>query len=97
MDAFAVAENNRQLQACRTLSAILFGVAAGVLALTSWHGFLFFIISSFFLSSYLNLIIGSKSKDYFSSPSALWFDGIAGNAFTFVLFWTLTYGLVHVY
>lgn len=34
----------------RTLSAILFGTAAGTMAMTGWQGFVFYIISSFLLS-----------------------------------------------
>ena len=129
----------------RTLCAILFGITAGVLALTGLQGFGFYVLTSALLSVcsvasaralcselgvlarsnpisdtlmhttmhilmcllllcwrfcsqlYLNVLFGSKAKDWFESSTALWTGSIAGNTFTYVLFWTLAYGLVHVY
>jgi len=37
------------------------------------------------------------AQQYFLSSKAVWADGILGGLFTFVLFWTLFYGLAHLF
>jgi hypothetical protein len=51
------------------------------------------------LLSFFRLVRWNRSdvKMYFSSPWAVYTDGIGGGLFTFLLFWTLVYGMVHVY
>lgn len=82
---------------CRTSGSVIAGVIAGVMGLTGLYGFVFFFIYSAFLSVLLVAKAGTSWRNYFASSGALWFDGILGGLFTYVLLWTFMYGMVHVY
>ena len=79
----------------RALTASLFGVAAGTLGLESWPGFIFYFMGTAVVSM---LIFGLKAesdpKAYFFRPfSDLWVGDLFGGLMSFVLTWTLFYGL----
>ena len=80
----------------RNLTASLFGVAAGTLGLESYPGFLFYLIGSFIVSVLVFAFRAEGSpKAYFHSPwSDLWLSDIFNGLSSFVLTWTLFYGLV---
>ena len=63
-------------------------MGAGVLGLTGLSGFVFYVMCSACLSA---LLYGK----YRNAQSL--HEGVVGNVLSFVLFWTLFYGLVHVY
>ena len=46
---------------------------------------------------FLMLKVNFDAKTFFISTSAVAWDGILGGLFTFVLFWTLSFGLVHIF
>ena len=73
------------------------GDAAGILELTGLNGFAFFIIFSLALSLMLAMKAGSNWNNYFTTRRQIWFDGMIGGLFTYVLLWTFLYGMVHVY
>jgi len=78
------------------LTSSLFGVAAGTLGLESYPGFLFFIIGTIVVQI-LMLVLRAEGKQerYFHSPVSDFWIGDAFSAFmSFVLTWTLFYGLV---
>ncbi|KND02308.1 uncharacterized protein SPPG_02783 [Spizellomyces punctatus DAOM BR117] len=94
----ALRNNAGVLQYARSSLAFISGAAAGILGLEGWlHGFLFYVASSLVLSLILWLKTGFNPKRYFPTPDMLWVHEVAGNAFSYLLFWTLAYGLVHVY
>eukprot|EP00055_Hartaetosiga_balthica_P004830 m.13282 g.13282 ORF g.13282 m.13282 type:complete len:113 (+) comp4131_c0_seq1:132-470(+) len=97
VDETVVMLNNKKIQNIRTLAAIVFGVAVGILALTGLAGLAFYVVASIILSVYLYLRFSSVSSNLFKSSTALLLDGVSGNLFTFILFWTLAYGLIHIY
>ncbi|KAF7312349.1 Transmembrane protein 93 [Mycena indigotica] len=80
------------------LSACFAGAVAGILGLQNWAGFALFLASTLFTSFCIYFInCHGKPKKYFP-------DGWTGllspgqeNAFTFILVWTLFFGIVHVY
>jgi len=80
----------------RSLTASLFGVAAGTLGLESFPGFLFYALGSLVVSLLLfSLRANAQAKSYFHSPVAdLWIGDLFGGLMSFVLTWTLFYGLV---
>lgn len=41
--------------------------------------------------------VGSERSKVFRSTMDVWFDGVVGGLFTFILSWTLLYGMVHIY
>lgn len=96
----AVQKNMATAEYCRTSISALGGVTAGILGLTGFMGFIFYILCSLFLFCGLLLKSGtnkSTSKQYFLARRQLLFTGQFGALFTYILFWTFLYGMVHVY
>lgn len=87
------------LSTLRSLTASLFGIASGILGLESWRGFLFYFLGSLVVSALIYVLKArgnpSGAEMYFQSPlRELWAGEIMGGLSSFVLTWTLFYGLV---
>ena len=80
----------------RSLTASLFGVAAGTLGLESYAGFIFYLLASLVVSVMIfALKTDGKPGAYFYKPLGdLWLGDVFGGLSGFVLTWTLFYGLV---
>ena len=57
----------------------------------------FYLLASILLSLLLILKAGRRWNKYFKSRRPLFTGGLIGGLFTYVLFWTFLYGMVHVY
>lgn len=79
----------------RALTASLFGVAAGSLGLESYPGFAFYLAGTAAVSALIfALKADGDAARYFYSPKAdLWIGDMFGGLMSFVLTWTLFYGL----
>ena len=89
-------ESTRQtVSNIRALTASLFGVAAGTLGLESWPGFIFYFIGTAIVSFLIQQLKAEGSpKDFFFRPlSDIWTGDMFGGLMSFVLTWTLFYGL----
>ncbi|KAL4608783.1 ER membrane protein complex subunit 6-like [Arapaima gigas] len=93
----AVRGNAAVLDYCRTSVSALSGATAGILGLTGLYGFVFYFLASFLLSLLLILKAGRRWNKCFKSRRLLFTGGLVGGLFTYVLFWTFLYGMVHVY
>ncbi|XP_061817931.1 ER membrane protein complex subunit 6 isoform X1 [Nerophis lumbriciformis] len=93
----AMRGNAAVLDYCRTSVSALSGATAGILGLTGLYGFVFYVLSSFLLSLLLILKAGRRWNKCFKSRRLLFTGGLVGGLFTYVLFWTFLYGMVHVY
>ncbi|KAJ1567683.1 hypothetical protein HK405_005142 [Cladochytrium tenue] len=100
----ALAHNHHQINYARSMLAGLAGGAAGILGLQGFSGFVFFAVASAALSGLLALRAGSDPTKYFTGGAGItgaWstvlLGEVYGSLFSYVLFWTLAYGLVHVY
>lgn len=93
----AVMNNAAVVEYCRISMAALSGGTAGLLGLTGLYGFGFYIFAVFGLWAMLLLKAGGQWKKYFISRRNLLTSGFFGGLFTYVLFWTFLYGMVHVY
>ncbi|XP_074650702.1 ER membrane protein complex subunit 6-like [Tubulanus polymorphus] len=93
----AIRSNAAFLDYCRTSMCALAGCTAGIMGLTSLYGFIFYFITSFMLSVMLFLKAGSQWSKFFRSRIELFTGGLLGGLFTYILFWTFLYGMVHVY
>lgn len=83
---------------CRTSVSALSGATAGILGLTGLYGFAFYAICALGLFVGLVLKAGVKSsKKYFPNKRSLLLSGQVGALFTYILFWTFLFGMVHVY
>ncbi|KAI3633744.1 hypothetical protein MIR68_008076 [Amoeboaphelidium protococcarum] len=91
--------NQKAVRLIRDASSPLFGMCAGILGLTSYMGFVFYFAMSALLSGMILVFVGKGAhhSKYFPSLTWLLTEGVFGNVLSFVLFWTLFYGLVHVY
>ena len=82
----------------RSLTASLFGIAAGILGLESIYGFIFYFFGTILVSELISsLLAGGKPESFFESQwSGLWGKDVFGGLSSFVLTWTLFYGLVRI-
>lgn len=83
------------------LTASLLGIAAGILGLESYPGFLFYALLTFLTSAlvYVFRVRPTAAAEldttrYFVSGWTLWTGGLIDGLSGFVLTWTLVYGLV---
>lgn len=79
----------------RALTASLFGVAAGTLGLESLPGFIFYFLGTAIVSVLIfQLKAEQNAKAFFFRPTGdLWAGDMFGGLMSFVLTWTLFYGL----
>lgn len=78
---------------CKTLASVISGSCAGIIGLTGIAGFTFYFMSA----QLLWLMILYKAGYDFQQKKILFNNGFFENLFTYVLFWTFLYGMVHVY
>lgn len=92
----SVQHNNQVISNIRNLSASLFGVASGILGLESYLGFLFYLLGTLVVSALIFVVLAESCPNrYFQSPLAeLWGAEVVGGLSSFVLTWTLFYGLI---
>ncbi|KAJ8087223.1 hypothetical protein PQX77_011738 [Marasmius sp. AFHP31] len=92
------AHNLLNLTTVKFLSAAFSGAVAGILGLQNYAGFALFIVSTLWSALCMYLVnCRGKPQKYVQGG---WKDLVnpgQDNAFTFVLVWTLFYGIVHVY
>ncbi|XP_060960438.1 uncharacterized protein LOC115724142 isoform X1 [Cannabis sativa] len=75
----------------RTFMAIIAGVVAGILGLTSWKGFVVYFLVMAITSVGLIAKAGFSIHSYFDSWNQIVLDGFFGGLLSFVLFWTYPY------
>ncbi|KAF2465046.1 uncharacterized protein BDR25DRAFT_306899 [Lindgomyces ingoldianus] len=92
----SVQHNTQVVSNIRNLTASLFGVAAGTLGLESYPGFIFYLVGTLIVSSLVfALRADGKPAEYFHRPLGdLWGGDVFSGLSSFVLTWTLFYGLV---
>ena len=93
----AMSNNQAVVEYCRTSMAALSGGVAGILGLSTVPGFVFYAVCVVALWMMILWKAGSSWEKYFGSRQALLTSGFFGQMFTYVLFWTFLYGMVHVY
>lgn len=84
----------------RSLMAIVAGITAGIVGLTGSKGFLLFVCS--YLVTSVALLAKMKFNiEEFLTPtsSAYWFvvDGMSSQILSFIMFWTLSFAMVHIF
>ncbi len=92
-----IRQNLSILEYSRTFQAAASGGAAGILGLTSLYGFIFYIICLLIQSPLWYAKAGGDCQDYFLQKGTIVSYSVLGGLFTYVLFWTFLYGMVHVY
>ncbi|KAH7912944.1 hypothetical protein BJ138DRAFT_1147121 [Hygrophoropsis aurantiaca] len=90
--------HNQALNSVKFLSSCFAGAAAGILGLENWLGFALLmatVLSTSFVVYAINCK-GTPAKYLHGGLNELVNPG-QDNIFTFILVWTLFYGIVHVY
>ncbi|KNE58029.1 hypothetical protein AMAG_04855 [Allomyces macrogynus ATCC 38327] len=96
----ALMHNTQVLTFCRSAFAIVAGITAGILGLTGWAGFGFFVVATLVLSALLTVVkVGARQARYFKAPmQEIWVSGVtSGGVFTYILFWTMVNGMIRIY
>ncbi|KAL4081377.1 hypothetical protein V8B97DRAFT_14676 [Scleroderma yunnanense] len=90
--------HNQCLTSVKFISACFAGAVAGILGLENWRGFALFA-ASVFLTSFVIYAVNCKGNParYLSGGFGELVNPGQDNIFTFILVWTLFYGVVHVY
>ncbi|OZJ05022.1 hypothetical protein BZG36_02141 [Bifiguratus adelaidae] len=94
-----MAHNAQVILFIRSTTAAITGSAAGILGLTNWSGFLFYAVT-WVLSTLLIISMKAKGKlglYFVDGGRHVWTEGLFGSLFSYVLFHTFLYGLVHLY
>ncbi|KAF0517041.1 transmembrane protein 93-like protein [Gigaspora margarita] len=93
-----IAHNVKTITFIRSSMSAITGSAAGILGLTGYFGFIFYGTTALF-TSFLIWALKTQVKPgiYFRNRTDVWIEGVFGGLFSYVLFWTLLYGIVHVY
>merc|ERR1711939_85747 len=94
-----VAHNTKSLNYVRSTLACISGAIAGILGLTSYTGFAFYFITSLWVGGIVAAYnTGFKPGQYFKQGLLeTSTQDLIGNSLSYTLFWTLFFGLVHVY
>ncbi|GJJ72253.1 ER membrane protein complex subunit 6 [Entomortierella parvispora] len=93
-----IAKNSQTMTFIRSSYSAILGLAAGTLGLTNWSGFIFYFLGSAFLSLLIFLVKAKGNPSpYFRQPLDVFTEGVLGGMLSYILFWTLLYGIIHVY
>ena len=94
-----IQSNNMSIQWVRSFMSVTSGVMMGILGMTGLQGFLGWVLLHMVVSLCILVKASFALGDYVPGaklPNFL-IDGLMGQLMTFLLFWTMFYGLVHVY
>ncbi|OQS04022.1 hypothetical protein THRCLA_20997 [Thraustotheca clavata] len=93
-----MAKNEAAAEFTRTAMSVVSGSIAGVMGLTGLQGFGCMIVLYTLTSGALLAKMKMDCSPYFNMNAlSFTFAGIGGHLVSFILFWTLAYGLVHIY
>ena len=98
-DQNSIMANAQSINWARTFMAIIGGVTTGILGITAFRGFLAFVVIYIATSVTLLLKMGFAPGNYMPGMPIVSFlyNGIGGHLMSHLLFWTMFYGIVHVY
>eukprot|EP00744_Colponema_vietnamica_P006470 GILI01009394.1.p1 GENE.GILI01009394.1~~GILI01009394.1.p1 ORF type:complete len:126 (-),score=16.55 GILI01009394.1:294-671(-) len=92
-----IMHNSRVIAFSRNFGAIVGGCCVGILGLGFAGGFLLFFAIQLVVSFGLYMKADCDSTPFFKSPSSIWTEGLTGGLMSFIMFWTLLNGIVHIY
>ncbi|KAJ2799765.1 hypothetical protein H4R20_004308 [Coemansia guatemalensis] len=94
-----VQQNKLALSNIHTLTSWGVGTAAGILGLTGWNGFIFFLANWVVISTLILFVKcrGNPSVHFKSSFMDVAVSPLLNTLLSYVLVWTLMYALVYVY
>ncbi|KAJ3274841.1 ER membrane complex subunit 6 [Terramyces sp. JEL0728] len=94
----AIRYNLKTISKIRASTALVSGLAAGILGLENLSGFLFYLITSIILSVFLLVFkLGFQPTKFLPAFETVFTFDVSGNLSSFVLFWVLATGVCHIY
>lgn len=98
-DMNAQQQNLQQMESIRSFMGIISGCCAGILGLTNVTGIAFFVAMHLVISACLYVQMSGNLGKYFKGIGTFgfWLDGLQNCFMSFMLFWTLFYGLVYLF
>ena len=91
-------KNNQQIDKFQTVIYIVGGIISGILGLTGLRGLILYLALAAIISVALLIKMKFKVSKYTDATLfGLTSNGLSNYSMSFVLFWTLTYALVHIY
>lgn len=98
-DMAALTNNVQAIERIRSFMGIICGCCAGILGLTNSAGIAFFLLSHIFVSaSILTIKMKFDLKNFLRTPLfSFLLDGLQNCFMSYMLFWTLFYGLVFLF
>ena len=94
-----IQSNARTIQWIRSFMSLTGGTMMGILGFTGLQGFIGFLILHVVVSTAIVAKASFSLTDYVPGsklPNFL-IEGLTGELMSFLMFWTMFYGLVHVY
>ncbi|CAN6658916.1 ER membrane protein complex subunit 6 [Trichomonascus vanleenenianus] len=91
-----IQSNKKSIQFVRNVTSLAIGIGAGILRLESQYGFLFYVACSLAVGGMIHMFVAQgRPKEYVLKPlNEIWLDDMLSGLSSFVLTWTLFYGLV---
>jgi hypothetical protein len=90
--------NSNSIYNVKFISSCFTGAVAGILGLENWLGFIFFIFTTLFTALVLHFFnLKTNPRKFFQGGLLEAVNPGQENTFSFILVWTLFYGIVHVY
>ncbi|XP_050374017.1 uncharacterized protein LOC126791586 [Argentina anserina] len=96
-NAESLQSNVKIIYYSRTFMSIIGGVIAGILGFTGLSGFILYFLIMAITSVGLIAKAGFQVHSYFESWNQIILDGFLGGLLSFVLFWTFSYDIVHIF
>lgn len=92
----ALTANGKALHFVRVYLSVVGGVVAGILGATNFAGFFGYAVTQALVMLVALAKMGFKVTEYFPSWSVA-MNGVGAGMMTYILFWTLSYNIVHLY
>ena len=93
-----IGQNSYHVSKLRTLLCITSGIICGILGLTSLNGLMFFLLASIISDTVIMSKMQFKLVDFLSTNILyFWLDGFVFTSMTFVVFWIMSFTIVHIY
>eukprot|EP01083_Nonionella_stella_P062464 162377_1 len=98
-DMHAQMQNMQKMESIRSFMGIVSGCCAGILGLTDIRGIAFFVAMHLLVNGCLLGRVGGNIDKYRKGTGKVGFimEGAQSSFMSFMLFWTLFYGLVYLF
>lgn len=99
LNPVVVMNNMKEVSNIRAYMIIILGCIVGILGISGYIGFVYYIITNILLSIIIiQFKFHSKLSNYLPiSIGSFIINGLSDAFLSYILFWTLLYGLVHLY